>query len=478
MGATAPRAADLDALEALLGPAGIVRDAGQMRGYVVAARYGEGAAAAVLRPASAAEVARALAYCQARGLRVVPQSGNTGLVLGSTPDRSGADLVLSLDRMNRIVEISADDRSVTAEAGVRLSSLNAALEASGLWLPIDLAADPMVGGMVAVNTGGARFLRYGDVRAHLLGLQLVLADGEGTVVELGGLRKDNARLNLARLVAGSCGAFGVITRATLSAHPRPRQSAAAFLTPATAERSIDILLHLERHAGELLSAFEGMSGGAMSCALAVPHVRAPFAGEAPRFGLLVELATVLPACALDLDRVLEAVLAPLFEGDDPPVRDAVIAPPGDLWRFRHALSEGLRAAGQVIGFDLAFRRSQILAFRAEATARLALAAPEVRVCDFGHIADGGLHFNLVAAPALAPERVSAIRRLVLDLAVERYGGSFSGEHGLGRINQDAYDRYVRPAERRLAAGVAKAFGDGGLGVARWGGSGRDRGRKI
>lgn len=469
-GASAPSAADLDALQALLGPAGMVRDPGQMQSYAVAARYGQGVAAAVLRPASTTEVSQALAYCQRRGLRVIPQSGNTGLVLGSTPDLSGAELVLSLDRMNRIVAVSPADRSVIAEAGVRLSSLNAALEASELWLPIDLAADPMVGGMVATNTGGARFLRYGDMRAHLLGLEMVLGDRDGTVIALGGLRKDNARLDLGRLVAGSCGAFGVITRATLAVHPRARQSAAAFLTPTTAERSIDVLLHLERHAGELLSAFEGMSGAAMACALAVPNVRPPFVGAAPRFGLLVELATALPASALDLDRTLEAVLAPLFEGDAAPLQDAVIAPPAELWRFRHALSEGLKSAGQVIGFDLAFRRDQTMGFRAEATARLALAAPDVRVCDFGHIADGGLHFNLVSPRTLPAETVAAIRRLVLDLAVEGYGGSFSGEHGLGRINQDAYDRYVPPSERRLAADVARAFGGDGLGAVRWGGA--------
>lgn len=470
MGAAAPNAADLDALQALLGPAGIVRDAGQMQGYAVAARYGEGIAAAVLRPASAAQVSQALAYCQTRGLRIVPQSGNTGLVLGSTPDRSGAELVLSLDRMNRIVEISPADRSLTAEAGVRLSSVNAALEATDLCLPIDLAADPMVGGMVATNTGGARFLRYGDMRAHLLGVQIVLGGRDGAIVELGGLRKDNGRLDLSRLVAGSCGAFGVITRATLAVHPRPRQTAAAFLTPTTAEHSIEVLLHVERHAGELLSAFEGMSGAAMTCALAVPNVRAPFVGEAPQFGLLVEFATALPASMLDLDRALEAVLAPLFEGHRPVLQDAVIAPPAELWRFRHTLSEGLKSAGQVIGFDLAFRRDQTMSFRAEATARLAVAAPDVRVCDFGHIADGGLHFNLVAPQALPAEAVASIRRLVLDLAVEGYGGSFSGEHGLGRINQEAYDRYVRPPERRLAAGVVRAFSEDGFGVIQWGGA--------
>lgn len=478
MDATVPTAADLDGLQALLGPAGIVRDADQMRGYVVAARYGEGVAAAVLRPDRAEQVSQAVAYCQGRGLRVIPQSGATGLVLGSTPDRSGAELVLSLDRMNRIVQVSPADRSVTAEAGVRLSSLNAALEPSGLWLPIDLAADPMVGGMAAANTGGARFLRYGDMRAHLLGLQMVLGDRDGTIIEFGGLRKDNARLALGRLVAGSCGAFGVITRTTLAVHPRPVQVAAAFLTPATAEHSLDILLHLERHAGELLSAFEGMSGAAMDCALAVPNIRAPFAGQAPRFGLLVELATSLPASALDLDRTLEAVLAPLFEGDAPPLHDAVIAPPAELWRFRHALSEGLRAAGQVIGFDLAFRRDQTMGFRAEAAARLAAAAPEARVCDFGHIADGGLHFNLVAPRTFPAEAVAAIRRLVLDLAVEGYGGSFSGEHGLGRSNQDAYDRYVCPAEQRLAARVAQAFSADGLGAVRWGDEASHIGQKI
>ena len=455
------------ALQAIVGRDGLVLEADERRGYEVAARYGAGRAAAVVRPANTAEVSKVLSLCSAQGLVVVPQSGNTGLALGSTPDPTGDQVVVSLDRMRRLIDVSPENRSVTAEAGVRLSSINAALEPFGLWLPIDLSADPMVGGMVATNTGGARFLRYGDVRAHVLGQEVVLADVCGAVIDLGdGLRKDNSRLSLKDLFIGSFGALGVITRATLVAHPRPVQTAAALLVPHRAERILEILLYFEAHAGETLSAFEGISGGAMTCALALPHGRSPFAADPPDYAILVELSTSAPFERTCLDETLLTLLAPLIEGADPLLLDAIVAPSADLWRFRHALPEGLKAAGMVIGFDLAFRRDRVMAFRQAATQALAQQAPSVRVCDFGHVADGGVHFNVVAPRGLAVEAVDEIRRIVLDLAVGEYAGSFSGEHGLGRINQGAYARYVPAPERRLAATVARILSGDTLSAAR------------
>jgi FAD/FMN-containing dehydrogenase len=457
MSANAPSAQDLADLSAIVGAEAVVTDPDRKRGYEVAARYGGGACAAVIRPASTLEVSRVLSLCQARGLTVVPQSGNTGLVLGSTPDGSGRSLVLSLDRMRRIIEISPANRTARVEAGVRLSELNAALEPLGLFLPIDLGADPMIGGMAATNTGGARFLRYGDMRRQVLGLDVVLASGE--VLALGGgLRKDNTRLSLKDLLIGSCGALAVVTGVVVQLHPRPRQGAAALLVPSEPERALDILLRLEAQIGDYLSAFEGMSGGALRAALDLKTIKNPFGESIPDYALLVELSASAPAGALSLEAVLTDALAPLLEGDEPLLKDALFGPQVQLWALRHALSEGLKARGQVIGFDLAFRRDHVFGFRAAAIQALAREYPAVEVCDFGHIADGGVHFNLVAPHDLGVAEAEAIRRLVLDLAVGRFGGSFSGEHGLGRANDDAYQRYVPAIERRYLQAVAAAFG--------------------
>jgi FAD/FMN-containing dehydrogenase len=461
-----PNSEDLDHLRAIVGDRGMVTEATERRSYETAARYGVGATPLVLRPADTGEVARVLAYCTGRGLRLAPQSGNTGLVLGSTPDSSGHEIVLSLDRLQRIVEISDDDRSVTVQAGVRLSALNTALEPHGLLLPIDLGADPMIGGMVATNTGGARFLRYGDMRDQVLGLEVVLEGGQ--VLQFGsGLRKDNSRLDLMDLFIGSCGALGVVTAATLQVHPRPTQTATALVIPAAPQASLAILRRLERSAPEFLSAFEGMSGAVIARALDhAPVLQNPFAqGKPPGYALLVEFACGAAKNQFDLDDLFAEVLAPLLDED---ASDILIGPPAKLWALRHGLSEGLRASGYVIGLDLAFRRDRLFPFRAAAAELVAQHFPEMTICDFGHVADGGLHFNLVAPHATPKGRAALARALINDLAVQGFGGSFSGEHGIGRLNQDAYDRYVPRSERERAGAVAGLFSRRGLGAARYG----------
>jgi FAD/FMN-containing dehydrogenase len=454
---------DRDALQEIVGPSGLLLAAADLLPYETAARYGSGSAAAVVRPADTAQVSAVLAYCVRRRLEFTPQSGNTGLVLGSTPDASGRQIVISLDRLRSTPRIDVGDRTVTVAAGVRLSALNAALEPHGLFLPIDVSSDPMIGGMVATNTGGARFLRYGDMRSHVLALEVVLPDAKGTVLQLSsGLRKDNAHLDLRQLFIGSCGALGIITCATLEVHPKPRRSAVALLVPRDEDAVLDLLNAFESAAGEFLTAFEGMSEAAMRHAFAhVPSLRNPFAEGIPPYAILVELTSTSGERAGEpgLDQVLENVVTELAERQSAPLSDVRFGAPERLWALRHSLSEGLRATGPVEGFDLSFRRSDVMAFRRVAIAHLATTYPEYEVCDFGHIGDGGVHFNLIQRnPATRdPARAQAMRDHLLDLAVRDFGASFSGEHGIGRANQQAYDQYTPAPIQTYSAAIAAVF---------------------
>ncbi len=460
------------ALQAILGPQGLITAADELRGYETPLRHGAGKAAAVLRPANAAEVSAALAYCVRHGLRVIAQGGNSGLVGGSTPDASGTEWVLSLSRLNRKIEVDAANRTVSVDAGVRLSALNAALLPHGLWFPIDLGSDPAIGGMVATNTGGARFIRYGDVRRNLRGLEVVLADEKGTVLQLGsGLRKDNTGLDLKQLFVGCNGALGVITRAELEVQRRPQQTAAALLVPRDDEAILELLTALETGAGEYLSAFEGLSQGALEHTLArFPRLSNPFGSHRiPDYSVLVELSRSWPA--RETEQTLEDVLTQLIEPllADGLLRDAFIGREKDLWDIRHCLSEGLRSSGQVVGFDLAVRRADIPRFRRHMKASLAGQFADFRVCDFGHIGDGGLHFNLLAKTPADAARVAALREFVIGQLVREFGGSFSGEHGLGRANQDWYDRYKPAEQRRFAGAIQRLLVAGELGTVRLGG---------
>lgn len=458
-------------LEAIVGARGLVSDPQEMRGYEVGARYDEGRAALVVRPSDTAQVSAVVGLCVRSGVSLIPQGANTGLVGGSTPDGSGGQLVLSLDRLNDPLEIDATNRTARVGAGVRLSRLNHALGPMGLWLPIDLGADPAIGGMAATNTGGARFIRYGDMRRQILGLEIVLADEAGTIVELkGGLRKDNTGLDLRQLFVGSSGSFGVITQVELEVQRQPRQTAAALILLSEPAAALPLLAFFEREAGELLSAFEGMSGDALKRALAHGgRLRNPFPnGEPPPYAVLVEFSSVRPMRIgeTDLDRILEACVADWWERAEVSTIDALIGPPEELWAIRHAISEGLRGSGRLIGFDLAFRRSDLMAFREAAMAALAKDFPEFTVCDFGHIGDGGVHFNLVCDPAQAPgeARSRALRQCVYDLAVVKFGGSFSGEHGLGRANLPFYRDYTAPIVQTISGAIQRVFTRSPLGV--------------
>ncbi|MEJ2815804.1 FAD-binding oxidoreductase [Caulobacter sp. CCG-8] len=455
-----------EALTALVGPDAVIVEAADRAAYETPARYAGGTAAAVVRPATTAQVSAVVGYCVRHALPFLPQGANTGLAGGSTPDAGGAQVVLSLDRLTGPLEIDADDRTATVGAGVRLSALNAALEPHGLFLPIDLGADPSLGGMAATNTGGARFLRYGDMRRHVLGLEVVLADAAGTVLTLShGLRKDNAAVALRQLFVGGCGAFGVITKVTVEVHHRPRQSATALLVPRDADAVLPLLLAFEAQAGSSLTAFEGMSKAAMTRAIDhVPSLSNPFAGGVPDYAVLVELTrTWTPREGeASLDEVLQQIAGDLLERDDTPLADALFGPAEKMWALRHGLSEGLRASGPVVGFDLSFRRRDLARFRREAVLMLEADFPDFALCDFGHVADGGVHFNLVGSTDA--ERRAALREAVLGLAVDGFGASFSGEHGLGRAFQDAYDRFTPRLVQDYSAAVAAVFGTGSASV--------------
>lgn len=464
------------ALRALIGESAILTEPADMAAYETGARYDRGRAAFVARPASTEQVSAVVAYCVRHGIHFVPQSGNTGLVSGSTPDASGTQAVLSLERLNGTFELDVANRTVRVGAGMRLSELNGRLEDSGLCFPIDLGADPRIGGMVSTNTGGSRFLRYGDVRRNTLGLKVVLADAEGTVLDLASeLRKNNTGMDLKQLFVGTCGSFGVITECVLNLEPVPRQSATALLVPSSPDSVSDLLVAVEASLGNYLSAFEGMSGNAIRAAFDhVPSLRNPFqGGVVPDFVILMEItrSNAPRRGEQTLDEILETALEDIWEGEGQLLSDAFVGPPHEVWAMRHALSEGVKHRGRLIAFDLSFRRGDVMRFLELMKLELPRKFADVSICDFGHIGDGGVHFNLVVPRDDA--RISdgafenSLRAWVLDTAVHRFGGSFSAEHAIGRKNQAFYDRYTPRQIRKLAAGLKSVTSPGAAGTAKF-----------
>lgn len=433
------------------------------RGY----RYGTGRASCVVRPGSVEELRAIVDYCARNQVRFVAQGANTGLVGASNPDDQGDQVLVNLDRLAGVESIDPLDRSAVVLAGTRLSKVNEAARPHNLYFPIDLGADPSIGGMVATNTGGSRMLRYGDVRTNLLGLEVILADVAAPVLSnLAGLRKDNSGLDWKHLFVGTGGTFGIITRARINLHTLPLRTMTALIVPLGQGDIPSIVSLLEAGLGDLLHACEGMSRNAMLAAFRHnPSLRNPFTGDIPPYALLVEVATSLPASIVaDLDHALADALAPAFSGSAPLVEDVLVGPAPDFWAIRHSISDGVARSGLVIAFDISVKRSELPAFRAAATRMVASNFPMLEVHDFGHCGDGGDHFNLVWPGAgLPPEAerkpvIDAVRLALYDLVVRDFGGTFSAEHGVGPHNQGFYDRYTPETERTLS-GSLKALLD-------------------
>ncbi|WP_300532987.1 FAD-binding oxidoreductase [uncultured Mameliella sp.] len=407
-----------------------------MAAFLQGVRGETGTSPAVLLPETTEQVAQCQRYLESIDTPFVAQSGNTGLVGASVPDDTGTQVLLSLSRLRDTFELDLANRSLRVSAGFRLSEVNDRLAEHGLFFPIDLGSDPMIGGMLATNTGGGRFLRYGDVRRNTLGLTVVTGD---EVLRLGSpVRKDNTGPDWKQMHIGSCGWFGTITEAILSLEPVVTDQATALVVPSSDAGMLTLLRHLETRVGPLLSAFEFMSRAAM--AHTFDHTAAlknPFArGEIPETAVLIELSRPTKApWDTALDEVLEAVLSEAWELPEAPIEDALFGRPQEIWARRHALSEGVKSAGPLIAFDLGFTRDKVIAFRAAMTRKLAADFPMMEICDFGHLGDGGLHFNLVKTDGPVESAFEQeLRDYVVDEAVTAFGGSFSAEHGIGPKN--------------------------------------------
>ncbi len=446
----------LKALIAILGAKGFLQNSDDCEKYVRGARYGEGRALAVLRPDSHEQVEQVVRLCAQFAQAIVLQGANTGLVAASTPDDSGRLMVLSLERLKKHLQIDPVNRSVEVDAGYSLQELNDALLEHGLFFPIDLGANPSIGGMIAANTGGARLIKYGDVRHNLLGLRAVLMHPAGDTVDaMKALRKNNTGPDLKQIFVGSSGAYGIITRAVLQVHRLPQQSATALIVPRDQAAVLTLLQHFEQHCGDFLSAFEGISGAAFASVIKhIPGIANPFAPEAlPDYCVLLELSSSADpvSSGLQLEDFLTRQLEVLF-GDV--IDNAIVGRGKDLWRIRHAISEALRHEGKMIAFDISMPRSALVAFREQALAILAQDYPYLKAADFGHWADGGCHFNLIwphdAKLTYDVALVQKLRTQIYDLVVHEFQGSFSAEHGVGPYNLAFYHRYVPRAAQNLA----------------------------
>ncbi len=391
---------------------------------------------AVLRPRDTAEVAGIMKIADAHDTPVVPVGGNTGLTGGT----SGKDmLMISLDRLNDISELDPTGRTATVGAGVILSTLHTAADAHDLIFPLTFGArgSAMIGGVLSTNAGGSNVVRYGNTRDLCLGLEVVTAQGE-VMNLMGKLHKDNAGLNLKHLFIGAEGTLGIITRAVVKLHPKPRAYATAMVALQNLSDAVNLLNRLQAASGNAVEAFEYMPRPYIAAHCEnFAQASEPFA-EKYAENVFLELGATNPHDArrtddgsVPIQSMLTEILADMLEKGE--LLDAVIAQNDaqrkDMWKRREDAGEFLFLRKPHVNTDVAVALTDVAPYLAEVTRKLAKLDPGAEEVVVSHLGDGNIHHTAYPTsddPALH----RAIRDLVDQTAVA-YRGSFSAEHGVG-----------------------------------------------
>jgi FAD/FMN-containing dehydrogenase len=421
-----------------------------------------GRALAVVRPGNTAEVAAVVKACAAAGASIVPQGGNTGLVVGSVPDDSGTQVVLSLTRMNAVRALDGDNLTVTVEAGCVLQVLQETAEQAGYLFPLSLAAEGSctIGGNLATNAGGTQVVRYGNARDLCLGLEVVTAQGD-VWHGLSGLRKDNTGYDLRDLFIGSEGTLGIITAATMKLYPMPAARLTAWAAVPDLPSAVALLGLAHQHLGAGLTGFEVMGQFALSLvAKHFPQQRVPLWTEHPYCVLLENSDSESETHARgQFERLLETA----FENGV--VSDAVVAEnlqqAHQLWHIRESIPLAQAEEGLNIKHDISIPVSLIPRFCEATDALLQREVPGVRLVNFGHLGDGNLHYNVQAPEGGDPqsflrEQEERINHLVFD-QVKAFDGSISAEHGVGSLKVNHLPHYKDPTALALMRSIKQAL---------------------
>lgn len=453
----------------LLGDRGFTRDPELMEPWLTdwRGRY-TGSALALASPASTKEVAALVRLCTRHAIPIVPQGGNSGMSGGATPAGDGDALVLSLRRMDAIRAIDAHARQAVCEAGVILQTLHETAAAHRLRFPLTLGGkgSATVGGLISTNAGGTQVLRHGTMRAQVLGLEAVLADGS-VFDALTPLKKDNRGFDLKQLLIGSEGTLGIVTAATLRLLPEIGGRAVLWAGLASIRDARRLLLHCEARAGSHLEGFEVIPHHCLSAVLDhLPDARSPLAGD-HRWHALIELVAET-GNADDLPKLAESLLSDAFEAGA--IEDATIASSEAqaerFWLLRDSISPAERAVGPAMQHDISVPVARMADFVERAVPDVEARFPGTTAVAFGHLGDGNVHFHVLAPQgAMRGEweasEGKAISAFVHDL-VTSWGGSISAEHGIGQMKRDELGRLGDPVALAVMRSVKQALDPRGL----------------
>jgi len=454
----------LEDLKKIAGPKGWIDNQDDMQPFLIEPRnLYHGKTPLVLLPDSTGQVAEIVSYCARHHIPVIPQGGNSGLVGGSIPGGEGTEILLSLKRLNHIRQQDIANQTITVEAGCILSHIQDIAKEMDCLFPLSLAAEGscMIGGNLSTNAGGVNVLHYGTMRAQVLGMEVVLPSGE-IWHGLSGLRKDNTGYDLKQLFIGAEGTLGIITAATLKLYPYPHEKQTAFVAVADPKAAIDLLTHARSISGNCLTAFELMPRlGIDIVTRHMPGCKDPMTAVYDWY-ILLECTSSFSRDLLDLDAVMARILSTAL--DKGLLLDGVIAKneaeSANLWRLREMMSEAQKHEGGSIKHDISVPISAIAAFIDHAEEVTLATIPGARPLPFGHLGDGNLHYN-ISQPQDMDKQVfldqwALLNQRIHDV-VKKFNGSFSAEHGIGRMKTGEMLRYKSTVDLDLMRQIKNAL---------------------
>ncbi|WP_084366135.1 FAD-binding oxidoreductase [Rhizobium sp. RU36D] len=425
-----------------------------------------GATPLVVKPGSTAEVSALLKLASETGTSVVPASGRTGLVGGHVPRDGGRDIVLSLERMNRVREVDPVANVMVVDGGCVLADVHKAADAVERMFPLSLGSEGScrIGGNLATNAGGTAVLAYGNMRQLCLGLEVVLPTGE-VWDGLRRLKKDNSGYDLRDLFIGSEGTLGVITGAVLKLFPRPLGHQVAFAGLKSTEDALALFDKASTLCGTALTGFELMPRiGIEFTTRHMPGVRDPLDTVHPWYAL-IDIST--SDSAETAETMVAALLEQGFEAGliENAVIASSVAQQKAIWHMRESMSDAQKPEGGSIKHDVSVPVSRVPAFMHEADAAVMAAVPGARICAFGHLGDGNIHYNI--SQPVGADKAAFIARwrevnAIVHAIVKAHGGSISAEHGVGQLKRDELIA-TRPAiETELMNRIKQAFDPAGI----------------
>ena len=443
----------IEQLKSIVGKNNYIDDASKMDSFLSdwSGKF-QGKSLLILKPHNSQMVSEILILCNKSHIGVVPQGGNTSLVGGSVPSKTNLEVVISLERMNKIIDIDPINYTMTLEAGCILSEVQNAARGVGRMFPLSLAAEGscQIGGNLSTNAGGTAVLRYGNAKELVLGLEVVLPDG--TIMNgLRRLRKDNTGYDLKQLFLGAEGTLGIITKAVLKLFPLTADKATPLVAMSDLDSTLKLLAKLRELSGDNITAFEYMEGACIDTLIEQTDLEDIFSQKYQHY-VLVELSSSRQDA--NLQSLLESVLEAAFI--DGIAIDAVIAisetQAAQLWRLRETLSEALRRLGVFITFDISVPVSLVPEFITKATRFCNEVCELGRVFAFGHIGDGNIHFYLFEPKDGDTDnflaKKSEITTNINDITAKLHG-SFSAEHGVGLAKKQELKQYKSHIELKL-----------------------------